>query len=148
MDNKEVHLMDKEVLTQYAYIYNMSSQMVPLGSDISFSNNDIIIDTITHTPGTDRILIGSTGYYAIWFDVQSIGPNMFTLLQNGAPIASITYEFETGIQRNPGLVIITASSGDILTLRNHTSSEAVKLQTIEDGIQPFANASILIRKIS
>lgn len=57
-------------------------------------------------------------------------PNMFNLLQNGAPIASITYEFQTGIQRNPGLVIITASAGDILTLRNHTSSETVTLQTI------------------
>jgi hypothetical protein len=147
MDNKEVHLMDKEVLTKYAYIYNVSSQLVPLEEDISFSNNDIIIDTITHTPGTAIISLGSSGYYAVWFDVQSMEPNMFTLLQNGTPIASITYEFATSSQQNPGLVMITASAGDILTLKNQTSSEAVTLQTMADGIQLFANASILIRKI-
>ena len=147
MDNKEVHLMDKEVLTKYAYIYNVSSQLVPLEEDISFSNNDIIIDTITHTQGTSIISIDNPGYYAVWFDVQSIQPNMFTLMQNGTPISSITYEFETGNQRNPGLVMITASAGDVLTLRNQTSSEAVTLQTMADEIQSFANASILIRKI-
>ena len=147
MDNKEVHLMDKEVLTKYAYIYNVSSQLVPLEEDISFSNNDIIIDTITHTPGTSIISIDNPGYYAVWFDVQSMQPNMFTLMQNGTPIASITYEFKTGNQRNPGLVMITASAGDVLTLRNQTSSEAVTLQTMADEIQSFANASILIRKI-
>ena len=139
--------MDKEVLMKYAYIYNLSSQSIPLGTDISFSNNDINIETITHIPGTKIISLDSKGYYAIWFDVQSPQPNKFVLLQNDAPIASIPCEFETGTQRNPGLVIITAACGDILTIRNQTIGNAVTLQTQTDETQTFPNASILIRKI-
>jgi hypothetical protein len=46
------------------------------------------------------------------------------------------------------MVIITAAASDILTIRNHTSSAAVTLQTLAGGTQVNANASVLIQKLS
>ncbi|MBA9013995.1 hypothetical protein [Clostridium beijerinckii] len=75
-------------------------------------------------------------------------PNQFTLFQNGLEVPGSTYGSGAGTQPNPGMVIITAAAGDMLTVRNHTSSAAVTLQTLAGGTQINANASILIERIS
>ncbi|MCF7756265.1 hypothetical protein KQ941_17630 [Paenibacillus xylanexedens] len=49
---------------------------------------------------------------------------------------------------NPGIVIITAASSDVLTLRNHSSASAVDLQTLAGGTQINANASNLMLQLS
>jgi hypothetical protein len=122
--------------------------VVALEADILFSNNGVIVGTITHAPGTATIQIGSAGDYAIWFNAAGVEPNQFTLFQNGAPAAGAVYGSGAGTQPNPGMVIITAAAGDVLTLRNHTSAAAVTLQTLAGGTQTNANASVLIQKIS
>jgi hypothetical protein len=135
-------------LSEYAYIYNLAAQVVALEADINFSTNGVIVGAITHAPGTTTITIGSAGDYAIWFTAAGVEPNQFTLFQNGAPVAGSTYGSGAGTQPNPGMVIITAAAGDVLTVRNHTSSAAVTLQTLAGGTQINANASVLIQKIS
>lgn len=42
----------------------------------------------------------------------------------------------------------TGATGDVLTVRNHSSSSAVTLQTLAGGTQINSNASILIQKVS
>ena len=135
-------------LSAYAYIYNLLAQTVALESTITFSNNGVITEGITHSPGTDSISIADAGDYAIWFIVAGVEPNQITLFQNGSPVAEGTYGSVAGTQPGPGIVIITASAGDVLTLRNHTSTSAVTLQTLAGGTQANVNASILIQKIS
>jgi hypothetical protein len=46
------------------------------------------------------------------------------------------------------MVIITAAAGDVLTLRNHTSTAAVTLQTLAGGTQINSNASVLMQKLN
>jgi hypothetical protein len=135
-------------LSEYAYIYNLDAQVVALEADILFSTNGIIVGAIAHTPGTSTILLGSAGDYAIWFNAAGVEPSQFSLYQNGAPIAGGIYGSGAGTQPNPGMVIITAAAGDVLTVRNHTSAAAVTLQTLAGGTQINANASILIEKVS
>ena len=135
-------------LAEYAYIYNLDAQVVAIEADISFSDNGVIVGTITHAPGTSTIQIGSAGDYAIWFDVSGVEPNQFTLFQNGAPVAGSVYGSGAGTQANPGMVIITAAASDVLTVRNHSSAAAVTLQTLAGGTQTNSNASILIQKMS
>ncbi len=135
-------------LSEYAFIYNLAPQVVALEADITFSNNGIMVGAITHAPGTSSITIGSAGNYSIEFIVAGVEPNQFTLFQNGAPVVGSTYGSGAGTQPSPGLVIITAATGDVLTLKNHTSSAAVTLQTLAGGTVVNTNASILIKKIS
>ena len=135
-------------LSEYAYIYNLDAQVVAIEADISFSSNGVIIGTITHAPGTSTIQIGSAGDYSIWFYATGVEPNQFALFQNGAPVAGSIYGTGAGTQGNNGMVIITAAAGDVLTVRNHSSSAAVTLQTLAGGTQINSNASILIQKLS
>ena len=135
-------------LSEYAYIYNLAAQVVPLEADVTFSTNGVIVGAIAHAPGTSTITIGTAGDYSVSFNAAGVEPNQFALFQNGAPVAGAIYGSGAGTQPNPGMVIVTAAAGDVLTLRNHTSAAAVTLQTLAGGTQINANASILIEKIS
>jgi hypothetical protein len=113
-----------------------------------FDSNGVIVGAITHVAGTSTITLGTAGDYAIWFNAAGVEPNQFVITLNGAPVAGAVYGSGAGTQPNPGMVIITAAAGDVLTLRNHSSAAAVTLQTLAGGTQINANASILIQKIS
>ena len=43
---------------------------------------------------------------------------------------------------------MTLSAGDVLTLRNHTSSTSVVLETIAGGSLANVNASVVIQELS
>ena len=135
-------------LAEYAYIYNLDAQTVNIEADILFSNNGLIVGTISHTVGTSTIQIGSAGNYAVWFYVAGIQPYQFTLFQNGVQVAGSLYGTSAGTVMTTGMVIISATAGDILTIRNHTSAFAVTLETLAGGTQINTNASVLIQKIS
>ncbi len=135
-------------LAEYAYIYNLDAQVIPLEADITFSNNGNLTGSMFHSPGTSTITLGTAGVYSIWFNVSGVEPNQFALFQNGTPVAGSIYGSGAGTQINSGMVIITAAAGDVLTLRNHTSSAAVTLQTLAGGTQTNANASIMIHKLN
>ena len=131
----------------YAYVYNISAQVVAVESDVSFDITGLTSGGITHTPGTSTITVSTTGTYKITFYVSAVEPNQFSLYQNGAPIAGAVYGSGAGTQQNTGSTIIDMAAGDVLTLRNHTSAAAVTLQTLAGGTQTNTNASILIEQI-
>jgi hypothetical protein len=135
-------------LSEYAYIYNLPTQVVALEADVIFSNNGIIVGTITHLLGTSTIILGTAGDYSVLFNASGIEINQFAIFQNGTPVDGAIYGSGAGTQPNPGMVIVTAAAGDVLTLRNHTSAAGITLQTLAGGTQVNANASILIQKIS
>ena len=136
-------------LAEYAYIYNLVSEAtVAVEADVPFSNNGTIVGTITHTPGTSTITLGTAGDYSIFFNVSAVEPCQFALIQNGVAVAGSIYGSGAGTQINSGMVIITAAAGDVLTLRNHTSAAAVTLQTLAGGTNINANASIMIQKLN
>jgi hypothetical protein len=70
------------------------------------------------------------------------------LFVNGAPVAGTVYGSGAGTQQNNGQAIITMAAGDVLTLRNHSSTAAVTLQTLAGGTQINVNASIKIIKLN
>jgi len=135
-------------LSAYAYIYNQGAQVVALEADVSFDTNGVLAGGITHTAGTSTITVPTSGDYKIAFTVAAVEPNQFTVYQNGAPIAGATFGSGAGTQPSTGQVIVTMAAGDVLTLRNHTSSAAVTLQTLAGGTQTNVNASILIEKLN
>ncbi|WP_443660514.1 collagen-like protein, partial [Clostridium algidicarnis] len=135
-------------LAEYAYIYNLGAQVVPVESDVIFSNNGVMVGAITHTPGTSTITIGTAGDYSVWFNASGAQANQFSIFKNGILVPGAIYGNSAGNQPNPGMVIVTALAGDTLTLRNHTSVDIITLQTLAGGIQINTNVSMLIEKIS
>jgi len=114
------------VLGAYACIYNTAAQVVAVEADVTFSNNGVIVGSITHAPATTSINLDSAGDYSIWFIASCVEPTQFTLFLNGDTVVGTTYGSGAG---------------------NHTSSAAVTLQTVAGGTQTNVNASILIQRI-
>jgi len=136
--------------SQYGYIYNLSAQVVPLETDITFSDNGVRTAGITHASGSSEIVILSAGDYQVTFSVSGTEPNQFALFLNGAMVPGSAYGSGAGVQQNSGQAILTIGANDILTLRNHTSSAAITLAAAPPigGTVAVVNASVLIQKLN
>ncbi|CAN5505430.1 hypothetical protein BH20ACT18_BH20ACT18_05180 [soil metagenome] len=119
-----------------------------LEADVSFDTNGVLTPGITHAPGTAGIAFVNAGTYKVTFSVSGVEPSQFALFVNGALVPGTVYGSGAGTQQNTGQVIVTLGAGDVLRLRNHTSSAAVTLQTLAGGTQANANASVAIEKLS
>jgi hypothetical protein len=129
------------------FIYNVSAQTVPVETDVIFDTNGILTPGITHAPGTTQIAVTNPGKYESTFSVSGVEPNQFALFLNGAQVTGTVYGSGAGTQQNNGQAIIALAAGDVLTLRNHSSSAAVTLQTLAGGTQTNVNASVVIKKL-
>jgi hypothetical protein len=134
-------------LSAFGYVFNTDLETVALESAITFDFNGPLVG-ITHAPNTTNVNVTNAGTYAVYFTVESNNPNQFTIFVNGAPATSTVYGTGAGTQPNTGFAILTLSSGDVLTLVNHTSSAGVSLQTLAGGTQTNVNASLLIERLA
>ncbi|AFH60748.1 BclA C-terminal domain-containing protein [Paenibacillus mucilaginosus] len=135
-------------MAQFGYVYNLGAQVVPIEADVTFDSNGILTPGITHAPGTSTISVTDAGNYEINFSASGVEPSQFAIFRNGALVPGTVYGSGAGTQQNTGQVITALSSGDVITLRNHSSSAAVTLQTLAGGTQTNVNASIVIKRLS
>ena len=89
----------------------------------------------------------NAGVYKLTFLVSGVEPSQMALFLNGALVDGSVYGSGAGTQQNTGQVIVNVASGDVLTVRNHSSAAAVTLQTLAGGTQTSTNASVVIEKV-
>ncbi|MEW9674289.1 collagen-like protein [Ammoniphilus sp. 3BR4] len=136
-------------LSEFAYIYNLSEQVVALEEDVIFDSNGLLTAGILHLPGSDSIQIVNAGTYEVTFSVSGTEESQFALFLNETTLVPGTiYASGAGTQQNNGQAIFTIEAGDVLTLRNHSSNAAVGLTTPIGGTQANVNASIVIKKLN
>ena len=133
---------------QYAYIYNLSAQTVPLSADVTFDSNGALTAGITHAAGTAGVTLVGAGVYKVTFSVSAVGLSQMALFVGGTLVPGTTYGSGAGTQQNTGHAIFTVSAGSVLTLRNHTSAAATGLETLSGGSQVTTNASLVIEKLA
>jgi len=133
---------------EFAYIYNVSAETVPLEADVTFDTNGVLTAGLTHAPGATGITFASAGYYTVGFTVSAVEPNQMGLFVNGVVVPGTVHGSGAGTQQTTGQTIIRVDAGDVLTLRNHTSAAAVGLQPLAGGTQPSTNAAIRIVQLT
>jgi hypothetical protein len=101
----------------------------------------------SHDTSAPNITINVTGTYDAGFIVLGLGSNQFAFFLNGAALPGGIYGTGTGNQGSPGQIVFSANAGDVLTIRNHSSSLPIALQLQTGGSQINANASVRILKI-
>jgi len=131
----------------FASIYNLNPQVVAIESDVLFDTNGSLTTGFTHILNSSQIIIANAGYYRVHFSVSATEPNQFALFLNGSAIPGSIFGSGAGTQQNNGQVVFMASTGDIITLRNHTSASAVILDSVVGGTQMNTNASLMIEKL-
>jgi hypothetical protein len=92
--------------------------------------------------------VGTSGTYLVKFSVTGTQAGQFTLMDNGDAVAGTTYGAANAPEQDNGEAIVILSAGDVLTLRNHTSSTNVVLETDAGGSLPTVNASVVIQELS
>lgn len=130
---------------RYAYISNVSAQVVPLEADVLFDTNGPL-NGFTHAIGTSQLVVTAAGDYSVRFGVSGVEPNQFAVFVDGA--ATPSFGSGAGTQQTHGEILVNLSAGAVLTLRNHTSSAAVTLQTLAGGTQNNVNAWLLVEKLA
>jgi len=136
--------------SQYAYIYNLSAQVVPLETAVTFDNNGIGTAGFAHGLGSPDITVINQGVYKVTFSVSGTEPCQFALFINGVVVAESVYGSGAGTQQNTGQAILAIGANDVLTLVNHTSAAAVTLAASPPigGTATAVNASILIQQLN
>lgn len=79
-------------------------------------------------------MLGVAGLYAVWFFAPPDVATQFSLRLNGVVIAGARY----GVREdspNPGMVIVAAAAGGVLTLNNDTQGPVILLPLI-GGLVP------------
>jgi hypothetical protein len=135
-------------LSQYAYVYNLGAETVPLEADVKFDANGVLTPGILHAPGIAGITLVNSGTYKVTFSVSGTEPNQMALFVNGALVPGTVYGSGAGTQQNTGQAIVVIAADDVLTVRNYTSSAAVGLATPIGGTQANTNASVAIEKLA
>lgn len=135
------------IITEYAYIYNLSAQTVAVGAAVTFDLNGPAFGTITHTLGTSAILINDAGTYTFDFIVSGTTANQFTIFVNGVANTSTTYGTGIANSQTVGQATITVPAVTTITLVNHTSASPITLATTQGGSAVNVNASILIERV-
>ncbi|MBK9254770.1 MAG: collagen-like protein [Saprospiraceae bacterium] len=135
------------VTSQYAYIYNLAPQTVPIEVDLSFDSNGILTSGFSHTLNSSQITILNSGTYKVNFSVSGTESNQFALFLNGTVLSGGIYGSGAGTQQNNGQLIFLASPGDVVSLRNHSSAAAVTLASFIGGTEANVNASVIIEKL-
>jgi hypothetical protein len=133
-------------VAQYGYIYNLTAESVPAGTDVVFDSNGILTPGIAHSASTSSIVVNDPGVYKVTFSVSAAEPNQFAVVRNNVPVVGSTYGSGAGTQQNTGFVVVTLAAGDVVTLRNQ-STVTVTLQQPTGGTSTNVNASILIEKL-
>jgi Collagen triple helix repeat (20 copies) len=134
-------------IAEYAYIYNLGAEVVPLEADVTLDTNGVMTSGITHAGGTSQVGLVGAGTYKVTTSVSGVEPNQFALYIDGSVVDGTTYGSGAGTQQNNGQAIITVSANAVLTVRNHSSAAAVTLQALAGGTQANANASLVIEKL-
>ncbi|MCY6958692.1 BclA C-terminal domain-containing protein [Clostridium brassicae] len=109
---------DGTIFTNYAYIYNLGEQEVEKGTDVEFSNNEILSGDITHTAGQAEIAIGKAGVYYIEYYAYADIATQFGLYLDGNLISVSTVYSQSNLT-SPimGTAIVRIPNPGNLTLR-------------------------------
>ena len=121
----------------YAYIYNTTAQTVAENAAFTFSANGPLSGSITHTAGTENIVINKTGVYLITFyAVTETADVEIAHYKNSLPVQGGNYSSQYG------QVILSAQTGDIITVVN---TGGAPIDLISDA--GAVNASITIVRL-
>jgi BclA C-terminal domain/Collagen triple helix repeat (20 copies) len=135
-------------ISQYAYVYNLTGQAIPIEADIPLDSNGVMTSGITHALGSSGVHLVNAGVYKVTFSVSGTEPSQFALFLNGGLVSGSIYGSGAGTQQNTGFAIVNAGAGDVLTIRNHSSAAAEGLASSIGGTQANSNASIVIEKLN
>lgn len=129
-----------ESIAAWGYVFQINTETVPVGSNVTFSNNGPL-NGINHTPGSAGIDLTMAGTYNITFSVYTSqnNPQDWGIVVNG----TVRARFNSAGQTMTGTASFTLEAGDRITIRNvNTIPDPANLRTGD-----FTTAYVLLYKV-
>ena len=128
-------------VSQCAYIYKVTAQALAQNDDVVFDSSTILTPGISYAPFSAPITLGLAGYYYVSYTLPNVNSGTFALFLDGVmvPLTGFAASLIPGSLSSS--IIIAATAGQILTLRN--LSVLVALLPSGSGFPGF-NAALLI----
>ncbi|WP_310613788.1 hypothetical protein [Limnohabitans sp.] len=130
----------------YAYIFNLSKQVVAIHEPVRFDSNGLLSELV-HEPGAAEVRVLSAGIYTVAFSISGAEPSQFAIFVNENLVLGSIYGSGAGTQQNNGQITLALIAKDVLTVVNYSSDAAVSLPSKVGGSQVNVNASVRIEKI-
>jgi len=106
------------------------------------------LHTASPVPATSApITIVNAGTYEVVWTTGVAEPQQVALFLDGVAVDSTIYGQATGTSVMTGVAVITATAGQALTLRNHSSAAALTLVTPAGGTQDNNTNSLFIKSL-
>lgn len=129
------------VVFQFAYVYNMSPLALSQGQKVPFSNSGPMTSSVTHVPGSTKIILTQTGVYRINWLAKVLQTAVFGLLINGVPaLNGQNYGAPTGNQQISGMF-------DVQVLVSPAELELVKTDLTSCTFLGVPNFGMIIMKL-
>ena len=137
------------VSPQYGYFYNLSILTpIPIEGDFPFDLDGQFTSGFTHAANSPDIVIVNSGIYSVQFSASTTESGQIQLFLGGIDVPGACYGSGAGTQQNHGFVIISATAGQSLNIRNHSSAAALTPQSLSGGTQLNSVNSLLITKLA
>jgi BclA-like protein len=147
--SKEKPLTWSQATPEYAYIYDLSppdlASTVAANAQVPFAHNGPMTAGITYL-SNGQITIATAGVYRVEFIASVNEAGQLDLEQNNVAVPETVYGRATGTSQISGQVILDVAAGDILTLKN-VSSTALTFTPNAGGTHPDVSASIVIERL-
>lgn len=136
----ELYAQAAESLASWGYVFQINTQNVAVGANVSFSNNGPL-NSINHEPGTPTIEVTLAGTYNITFSVYTTqnNPQDWGVVVNGV----VRSRFNSAGQSITGTTSLVLDAMDRVTIRNVNTIPSPATLRIGD----FTTAYVLIYKV-
>jgi len=114
-------------LAAFGYVFQLGTETVPVGADISFSNNGPLFN-VAHAAGTAPIIVNAAGTYNIAFAVYTANNNLqdWGVAVNNVVVA----DFNSAGMSLSAATTLNLNAGDVVTIRNvSTGAQEATLRT-------------------
>lgn len=138
--DQEAAASAKASLAAWGYVFQINTQTVAVGANVTFSNNGPL-NNINHTPGSAGIDVTLGGAYNITFGVYTTqnNPQDWAVVVNGV----VKSRFNSAGQSITGTTSLALNAQDRVTIRNvNTIPDPATLRTGD-----FTTAYVLLYKV-
>ena len=144
-----VGLPGAAAVSEYAEFFALmpgdNAATVAIGGDVDFPQDGPTTSSIVRAGG-DSFVLPSSGTYRVSFSVPVTEPGQLVLTLNNADLAYTVVGRATGTSTIAGEALVTASAGDVLTVRNSSSCCALTITPFSGGTSPSA-ATLIIEQL-
>ncbi len=132
----------------YAYLYDADGQTVAASGDVLFRTEGPMTSEFLHVAGSSAITFVTGGTFKVTTSIMATLRNQVGVSINGVSVVGATYGSEDNSQQNAGVAIISVAPGQVMTLRNQSTTNSIPLDNTAGGTAINVDASILLERLA